>query len=553
MANYTDTSILYDNIITEFGMIDCGHVKSDYDRVVVSGKIPTTIIDRGYSFGDISPMNIEIVGTGIFTVDSFEREITLMNNKSIKIEVNSNSGGEINIKAWCMKDGTPYEYSDPVLGTKTLRAESTLNLNAYGFAQNSLYIGAGIMLCEVYDIINGATTNRRLGVAVIPNGYNVGEEYPVAPYGLPFFQNDVMLLGFAPFVTDVNQIEIDALYSFLEDTASLEWSYEDGDASDTSSGGGGYVSRNDPIGFSSLPTLSILNSGLVSLYAPNTGQLRSIGEWLWSSNFFDNIIKNFSSPFDNIIGLWISPRSPSTAGTTFKIGNIDSEISINKVSSQYEHFSLGRINVGKYYNSFADYENYRSFKIFLPYYGVVDISTDDMVGGSIEVAYNIDYLTGSGIAQIMTTRNGISHVTQQYPVMIYAVMPYSGQNMMSFYTQAISAANQITSGIANNSPLGITQGVMNLVSAHPTYSGSKSVSGLSGLMGIQKPYLIECRSIRDMPQHYNRYNGIPLNKYSTVNDLSGYTEFYSIRIHAINATQNELDEIEKIMKEGVII
>lgn len=553
MANYIDTSLLFDNIITSFGMIDCGHVKSDYDRVVVSGKIPTTIIDKGYSFGDISPINIEIIGKGIFKVDSFEREITLMNNKSIKIEVNSNSGGEINIKSWCMKGGIPYEYSDPVLGTKTLRAESTLNLNAYGFAQNSLYIGAGIMLCEVYDIINGATTNRRLGVAMIPHGYNVGEEYPVAPYGLPFFQNDVMLLGFAPFATDVNQIEIDALYSFLEDTATLEWSYEDGDASDTWAGGGGDSPRNDAIGYSRLPTLSILNSGLVALYAPNTGQLRSVGEWLWSSNFFDNILKNFSSPFDNIIGLWISPRTPSTSSSTFKIGNIDSEIPINRVSGQYEHFTLGRVSIGKYYNSFADYENYRAFKLYIPYYGIVDISTDDIVGGWVEIGFNIDYLTGSGVAQVMTNRNGTPHVVHQYPVNIYASMPYSGQNMMSFYSQAVSASGQIMTGFSNNSLIGMTEGVLNLVSAHPTYGGSKSMGGLSGLLGIQRPYLIECRSIRDMPKKYNKYEGIPLNKFYEVKNLSGFTQFDSIRVGAINATDEEINEIENILKEGVIL
>ena len=184
----------------------------------------------------------------------------------------------------------------------------------------------------------------------------------------------------------------------------------------------------------------------------------------------------------------------------------------------------------------------------------MDLSTDDFIGGSLAVRYNVDCFSGTATINVMTQRaNSVPHILHQYTTNLFSAIPYSGVNMMNYFNQIGSAsASLITQGMSGN-PIGMTAGISGLISAHPTYGGSKGISMAGGLMGIQYPYLIECRSIRDMPPSYNKYNGIPSNKYKQVSTLSGYTEFDSIRVSAANATDTELSEIEKILKEGVIL
>lgn len=551
---YDDVRLMYDNIVTTDGIINSGQIVNNYDEFY-EHQPSRTILERGFNFGHVTPISFNALGVPSgYNAISYENTIYMDNGKSIRVSFNSDSGARATVEIDCLLNGEIYEYTEGDTSVN-LTGVGLFNMDAISADTSILFADGGfdLMLFESYNRDDNTDEGFSLGLFLCPTRADTGTQYPIVPLDPVAWFDHPMLYYFIPLCIDSQELQINALGEFLHDISDTDWAYDDGDASDTWAGGGGGAATNDAMSFASLPSISILNSGFVSLYAPTEAQIRSISQWLWSSGFYDAIIKNFASPFDNIIGLWISPRRPASAQAEFTVGNVGSGIQANKVAAQYEQISLGRVNVKKYYNSFADYDNYRAFKLFLPYYGIVDMSTDDFVGGTVEIAYNIDYVTGSGLAQVMTTRGGIPHILHQYPVNIYAAMPYSGVNMMNFYTQAIGASSQIVNSIATDNPFGMVQGVTNLVSAHPTFGGSKSMGGLGGLMGIQYPYLIECRSIRDMPQNYNKYNGIPLNKYYRVNQISGYTEFDSVRVDISGASADELNEIETILKGGIII
>lgn len=485
---------------------------------------------------------------------SYQFNIEFSNNKMIIININVVSNG-LTVSTSFTQNGEEYTYE----GERYTGGSGGINIDGIDGQQRLAWMlnsGYSVSLCR-RDQENRNTSDW--GIMMIPNAYDDGTLYrkdvPVEvisereiSYAISIWASDN---GINP---DTPTIPNTVAWHFFEDISLDELEYDEGDITPSGGGGGSYQSRNDAMTWPDLPSLSAVSSGLVSLYAPTAAQMLQISSWLWSDNFYDNIIKNFSSPFDNIVGLYISPVIPASAAATFIVGNVDSDIPVNKVSNPYVVRDCGSISVRKFYNSFADYDNYRSFKLFLPYYGIVDLSTDDFIGGSLAVRYNVDCFSGTATINVMTQRaNSVPHILHQYTTNLFSAIPYSGVNMMNYFNQIGSAsASLITQGMSGN-PIGMTAGISGLISAHPTYGGSKGISMAGGLMGIQYPYLIECRSIRDMPPSYNKYNGIPSNKYKQVSTLSGYTEFDSIRVSAANATDSELSEIEKILKEGVIL
>lgn len=562
LYTYSDCAQMLDNITTlNDGYISKGLWSENNDEFHLSDNAKT-ILSRGTTLMHVEPVKFNAIdGFAAFNDIHATTDIALNEHKSLHITFDSNYEGTVPrgffiMEFQCYEDGEPFEWVNPetsvtVQGLGGIGYISIDNLNE---ATQYFVGGADIMLMEHYTYGGGEEWNRGITCALIPCNANTGTQYPI------FWADPVFYFDYPLPIRDTGTgfcianapVTAHATGLFFSDVSEIEVDYDTGDEWSTTGGGGSYQSRNDAMSYASLPSISILNTGFVSLYAPTATQMRSIASWLWSDGFYDNIIKNFASPFDNIIGLFISPRTPPTSSAEFVVGNVPSGVQANKVSGQYEQFKLGRVSVNKFYNSFADYDNFRAFKLFIPYYGIVDLSTDDFMGGWLEVAYNIDYLTGTGCAQVMTSRNGIPHILHQYPVSIYASQPYSGQNMMSFYAQALSGANGIVNGVIGENPMAMANGVIGLVSAHPTFGGSKSMSGLSGLMGIQYPYLIECRSIRDMPKSYNAQEGIPLNQYHKISEISGYTEMESVRVRSVGATDRELEEIENILKGGFI-
>lgn len=529
------------------------------------------------NFGTLRPGRLEThVDTGKNSIVSrgsilFDRagaaetdvRITFATGKYIHLYINSTVGSlglmsniEYNFGLY-NADGTPYEFDGHSMGdAPTPYNYAIWNAAAY---KETVWSIAPYAISFFYEYIvnQDSSTAVQVGLMITPECYEEGVYYP---FDIPIqtideHQCDYIIMPFMVDSPDHVSWLTEGVYQYFMDIVTLEIEYDDGDTTNPTGGGGGtYESRNDWMDWPSLPTLSATMTGFVALYAPTADQLQSIANWLWSSNFYDNILKNYADPFSNILGLFISPVPPPTVASEFKVGNVPSGITANKVGNQYMQLSCGGVRVNPYYNSFADYDNYRSYKLFLPYYGVVDLSTDDFMGGNVMVRYNIDFLTGSATIAVGTTRsNGIQHILHTYSTNIFAQIPFSGANMMSFYNQSIAAASSIISGGIGGNIATMGQGVMGLLNAHPTYGGSRGMGATAGLMGIQYPYLIECRSIRDMPSGYSNNEGIPLNRVKRITELSGYTEFEQIHVKIAGATDDEALEIEKILKEGVIL
>ncbi len=54
------------------------------------------------------------------------------------------------------------------------------------------------------------------------------------------------------------------------------------------------------------------------------------------------------------------------------------------------------------------------------------------------------------------------------------------------------------------------------------------------------------------PDQYGKYNGFPSLMYENFEDLKGYTEIQQVQLTNMTATSNEKDEIQSLLKSGVI-
>lgn len=308
-----------------------------------------------------------------------------------------------------------------------------------------------------------------------------------------------------------------------------------------------------------LPTVSAVDAGLITMYNCTAGQLQVLGNYLWS-NIYDletNFTKLFASPMEAIIGLSIIPVTPTLGGaSTVKFGNIDTHISMSKLSTQFVEKDMGSITVKKWIGSFMDYSPYVKLSLYLPYVGYREIDPDDVVGDTIHVVYHIDCLSGGCCAMVETGKKGLLY---SFDGSCIANVPISAINYSGSIQNAISAATGGVSmvaglatgnvGTAVNKAASVAQNVTNI---KPSIQRSGQMSGAAGLMSYQTPMLIIERPNMCVPENLNTYTGNMLYVSRKLSQCKGFTQVSMIHLDGIPCTEKERDELMSLLNKGVI-
>ena len=337
--------------------------------------------------------------------------------------------------------------------------------------------------------------------------------------------------------------------------------YLNGDTS-TSGGGGGtfgggntiFGGNSDSIDIPPLPTASASSAGFITLFNPSLAQLNNLANYMWSDLFsLDTFKKIFADPMDCILGLSIVPVKPASAGTSaVKIGNVSTDVSMNKTSSQYVTVDCGTIDVKEYWGAYLDYAPYTQCEIYLPYVGTKQISVDDVMNKSVHVVYHVDILSGACNAYV---KCGDS-VLYTFVGQCSSSIPISGNDWTNVLNGAISVAGKIGLAMATGGATALMSGLgaasSIISSSKPTVERSGAMSSTGGLLGIQKPYLILTRPKQALPENQNKYTGYPSFITMALSECTGYTEIDSIHLENMSCTDEEAQEIENLLKSGVI-
>jgi hypothetical protein len=395
-------------------------------------------------------------------------------------------------------------------------------------------------ICGASNFNGGFTTSAGVFCSVFSGTYYTPQTYT----------------GYVYLISDTSSDVDHDIIADPDDTDPYNPGGDTGDDDTEGEGGtGDFDGTTDPIDFPDLPTLSAVDTKFVTIFNPTTAQLTSLAEYMWSPLFdLDTLKKLWADPMDCILGLTMVPFSVPNGGTgTVAIGNVSTGISMTKAGSQYVSIDCGSINVKEFWGGYLDYDPYTKFQIYLPYVGIKPLLADEIMGKSIHVKYHCDILTGACNCFVKCGGSVLYSFNGQCSTQI----PISGNDWRNTISAAINIAGQaagmyVTGG--SSAPMAISSIAQSAVNGlKQTVEKSGSLSGTGGMLAIQKPYLIATRPKQAVPKNQNKFTGYPAFITRTLSSCEGYTEVYSCHLENIPCTADELNEIENLLKAGVIL
>lgn len=354
----------------------------------------------------------------------------------------------------------------------------------------------------------------------------------------------------------------------------------------TGGGFGDFDYHSDDVSGSDAPTISAADSGMLSIHIGDVSNMQALGNYLWSQSFdLNNFKKLLANPMDCILGCHLIPNFSglTVTGGIIKVGNISTGVSFPIATHQFYKFSCGSISITSQSlsHSFMDFLPHLHCYLYLPFIGIVPISTDEVIDHTLSVSYICDVATGSVIAQVEMDGNLIYNYTGNFA----AGVPISSGEYNNILQSVLQTTQILTSGFlnatggasggtgvlsdaslmsqismfrgaaqANYATLDTTNQVLKnvLSTVKPAISRSGSFSGTAGFMANRVPFLIISAPNLAVPKDQNHYTGYPQYETVSLGNLSGYTQVAAVHLEGFAATEEEKSEILAMLSEGVL-
>ena len=283
------------------------------------------------------------------------------------------------------------------------------------------------------------------------------------------------------------------------------------------------------------------------------------------------------------------------------------------LTTQSAQINWGTIDLQEYWGNFLDYAPHTKIELYLPWgTGFVNLDPGQCLPGTLTVITNIELQRGSCVHNVVNSAGCVigSYAGQcgkQIPLIASdiaakraglvtaaagalvagAAIAAAPAAMASGYSAGVAssgivsasrvpaistpAAAQYRADVASSFGMKGAESSLNTVErgskAGANIASKSSVASLktpvsvqrnggftdgSAGMGIQYPYIILSRPEQNVPENYGHHFGYPSNVYVKLSSLRGYTEIGSIHLDSIPATNAELEELDGILKGGVI-
>lgn len=298
-------------------------------------------------------------------------------------------------------------------------------------------------------------------------------------------------------------------------------------------------------------------------------------EWINAHGFSDNKVSqvlSFVMAFKQFFtpnGL--APESGSAQTDTIYIGGKpvqDIETTTQATGHKLRKYigqelSIGQVNIDEVYGSALDYAPYTSLSIYLPFVGVRQLNVNEFMGGILVLRCTIDYTSGTITYTIRANRKNSNAILYTFTGNCAVDYPLTANDYSQRLMGAVNAAIGVgtTIGAVSSGNVGLAaMGVMNAangfadvgLSDKAVRSGNLSTN--AGLLAHKSPYVIIERPNRKIdPEAYGAMNGYPSNVTVALGTLSGYTKVKEVHLELPNATQDEYNQVEQLLKSGVIL
>lgn len=307
----------------------------------------------------------------------------------------------------------------------------------------------------------------------------------------------------------------------------------------------------------SLPSVSVTDTGFVTLFNPSLAQVKALASYMWAGLFDVATFKKlFADPMDCILGFNMLPVAiPNGGSAEVVVGNISTGVSMTKAAGQWVELDCGSLAIDKPFGNYLDWSPYMKWSIYLPYIGTVDLSTDDIMGHTIHLVYHIDVLSCACVAYLEVD----GRVMYQWTGSCGYSIPVTGENFRQMIANIVNIAANLGGAIATGgmtAPLAIASAAsvtQNVMSSKPEVHRSGAIGSSAGMMGMQKPYLIQQGPKICKPEKQYHYLGYPAFVTVQLGNVSGYQEFSSVILDGIPCTEEERDMIAAACEGGIYL
>lgn len=304
-------------------------------------------------------------------------------------------------------------------------------------------------------------------------------------------------------------------------------------------------------------------------FGMNATNIRSLADYLWNADetVFNEIIKGLSlmggNPIDGLIDLRLYPfdvvsHTSGGAAKSIVVGRTNTGINGIEINDYNAVLDLGSCSFFPYFGNFLDYEPYTTGQLYIPYVGIVPISTAVFMGQTISCKMVVDITTGSCTAIVFCNGIPLIYKNGNIGVEIPMTATNSAQYAARIMSGLTSAATDLTLGAATGNPMQIASSVGGITDAamasnNTIYNTAGSSSPACGLWQPQNCYFIINRPVPIVPDSYGHNVGYACNYQANLSSLSGFTCCYNTDINTLYATEEEKDEIVRLLGQGVYL
>lgn len=361
----------------------------------------------------------------------------------------------------------------------------------------------------------------------------------------------------------------------------------------------------------------ISQSGLFTMYLMNQQYMNLMGEILWEDNIGIQVAKEiFGNPINTVISTISYPFNllnlVQYAAQNLYFGQWKTDLIFQALTKSSFQIDWGTISIPFAWGNFLDYAPHTKMELFLPWgpgYVTIDpnevspfsneagnFNVGSFTAGSIQVKTNIELGKGTCVHNVIGN-NG--RVIGSYSGIVGKQVPITALDTGGKALTTIAAVSTIVGGVVAGSlaakgamdtgrltgtpmkdPMrpfesasywdtGMISGrasAQNLIntghnlasrainSTPITFPRAGTFSDGSSAMTVQTPFLIISRPVQSVPTQYGHYNGYPSNiHYFNFSNISGYTEISEIHLDNVTATADELQELDAILKGGILL
>ena len=235
-----------------------------------------------------------------------------------------------------------------------------------------------------------------------------------------------------------------------------------------------------------------------------------------------------------------------------------------KLNNTLKKYHIGSMGVHKVYNDYRDF--LCEYSIYLPFSGIHRLDADVIVGNTLNIYADIDFLTGSILYHLIVDNGIYSRDIYTFTGDCAIELPITGNDYSAKYE---SVMNGIFSGVgmiagAAGGPVGAMAGaggVSALTTGLKTIGNAATVKGNymqtgklvpnSCALSVLYPYLI-VSTPQDVSPDYTALKGRPTHKMLKLNLLNGFAIVSNINLDSIPyATDEDKEDLRNLLANGV--